>query len=59
MGKQCVLIVRGVFSGKIIAKEKYNSIKDAKRAFREKYINLCNAEYAIAIDGKKPKYKIF
>lgn len=48
-----------MLTGKIIAKEKYNSIKDAKRSFREKYIHLCNAEYAIAIDGKEPKYKRF
>ena len=60
MRKPCRLIVRAfTMPDRIIADEKYNSKIEAKKAFHEKYGNLCNVEYAIFGIDEKPRYKYY
>ena len=58
-GKKCKLVIRGFMTNKIILEEEYDSIISAKRALREKYYHICNAEYAIFRDGKEVKFRKF
>lgn len=57
--KKCKLVIRGAATRKIVIEEEYNSIISAKRALREKYYRMCNAEYAIIRDGKEVKFRRF
>lgn len=58
-GKKCKLVIRGFMTEKIIVEEEHDSIVSAKRALREKYYHICNAEYAIIRDSKEEKFRRF
>jgi len=59
MKKKCTLIVRGFVTQKVIFNGDFVSKIEVKKYFKEKYYNLCNAEYAIFTTDETPKYKCF